>query len=112
MLKSTGGVKICGLGVAALATAMASSPAVSATINNAHIETAARMNVAENICDINFGSGPGSLTHFVMLAATELRVSLTAAAEMADVRSREIMKFIVSRNRTAQFCSNARSGQL
>lgn len=82
------------------------------TINNANIETAAKMNVAENICDINFGTGPGSLVHFVMLAAAELRVSLDAAAQMADVRSREIMKFIVSNNRTAEFCHKAKSGKL
>lgn len=81
------------------------------TINNTNIETAATMNVAENICDINFGEGPGSLVHFVMLAAAELRVSLDAAAQMADVRSREIMKFIVSNNRTAKFCANAKNGK-
>ncbi|WJI47998.1 hypothetical protein NL532_15850 [Mesorhizobium sp. C120A] len=70
------------------------------------------MNVAENICDINFGTGPGSLVHFVMLAAAELRVSVDAAAQMADVRSREIMKFIVSNNRTEEFCKKAKSGPI
>ncbi|TIL56718.1 MAG: hypothetical protein E5Y79_28345 [Mesorhizobium sp.] len=87
-------------------------PTAARTINNANLEIAAKMNVAENICDINFGSGPGSLVHFVMLAAAELRVSVDAAAQMADVRSREIMKFIVSSNRTAEFCRNAKSGKL
>lgn len=88
------------------------SAADARTVNNANIEIAAKMNVAENICDINFGTGPGSLVHFVMLAAVELRVELNTAAQMADVRSREIMKFIVSNNRTAQFCTNAKRGRL
>lgn len=95
-----------------LSLLLITSPVAAATINNANIEVAAKMNVAENICDINFGTGPGSLIHFVMLAAADLRISVGAAAEIADVRSREIMKFIVSKNRTAQFCANARAGKL
>jgi len=30
---------------------------------NGHIETAARMNVAENLCDINFGQTRGVVFH-------------------------------------------------
>lgn len=86
--------------------------AYGAAVNNRNIEMAAKMNVAENICDINFGTGPGSLVHFVMMAAAELRVSSDTAAQMADIRSREIMKFVVNNNRTAQFCANAKNGRL
>ncbi|MEN3145228.1 hypothetical protein ABDF71_24880 [Ochrobactrum sp. WV_118_8] len=98
--------------VIGLAFVIASATSEAKTINNANIETAARMNVAENICDINFGKGPGSLVHFVMLAASEMRVPVETAADMADIRSREIMKFIVNKNRTAQFCSNAKRNKL
>jgi hypothetical protein len=89
-----------------------SSSAEAATINNKNIEIAAKMNVAENICDINFGTGPGSLVHFVMMAAAELRVTVDTAAQMADIRSREIMRYVVNNNRTAQFCANAKHGRL
>lgn len=89
-----------------------SSSAQAATINNQNIEIAAKMNVAENICDINFGTGPGSLVHYVMMATAELRVTVDTAAQMADIRSREIMKYLVNNNRTSQFCANAIHGRL
>lgn len=65
----------------AILLSMVITAADSKTINHANIEKAARMNVAENICDINFGTGPGSLVHFVMLAAAELRVEMTTGAQ-------------------------------
>lgn len=82
------------------------------TVNNVNVEMAATINVAENICDINFGTGRGGLVHYVMLAAADMRITIDAAAQLADVRAREIMAFIVSNNRTAQFCQNARAGRL
>lgn len=91
---------------------MATVSANARVVNNRNIETAATMNVAENICDINFGTGRGSLVHFVMLAAAELQITIDAAAQLADARAREIMAFIVNNNRTAQFCRNAQAGRL
>lgn len=82
------------------------------TINNRNIEMAAKMNVAENICEVNFGQGSGGVVHFVLLAAAELRVSVETAAQMADIRHREILKYIVRNNKTSEFCKNAKRNKL
>lgn len=98
--------------IGVLSVALLPQGAIAKTVDNRNIEMAATINVAENICDINFGTGAGGLVHYVMLAAAELRMNIDAAAQLADVRGREIMAFIVSNNRTAQFCANAKAGRL
>jgi hypothetical protein len=76
---------------------------------NANIEMAAKINVAENICDISFGD---RLLHFVMLAANDLNIEIEAAAKMADKRHSEIVRYLNSNSKLDQFCRNARSGKL
>lgn len=91
-----------------LASAYLSSQAVAAPVNN-NIEMAARINVAENICDINFGR---RLLHFIMLGANEMGVSVESAARMADLRHAEIVRHLNKRGGLDQFCRNARGGRL
>jgi hypothetical protein len=76
---------------------------------NANIEMAAKINVAENICDINFGN---SLLHYVMLAANDLNIEIEAAAKLGDKREAEIVRYLNSNSKLDQFCQNARNGKL
>lgn len=74
-----------------------------------NIEMAARINVAENLCDINFGD---RLLHFVMVGASELNISTESAAVLADSRHTEIVRFLNQSGRLDEFCQNARAGKL
>ncbi|EBU8131901.1 hypothetical protein BZU93_28975 [Salmonella enterica subsp. enterica] len=85
------------------------SDVVAKPKRNENIELAARINVAENICDVNFG---GKLLHHVMLGAAELRVSMETAAKMADGRHAEIVRHLNKTRRLDEFCRNARRGKL
>lgn len=76
---------------------------------NSNVEMAARINVAENLCDVNFGD---RLLHHVMLAAAELEIGIEAAAVLADQRHVEIVRFLNKARKLDEFCSNARSGKL
>lgn len=78
---------------------------------NQHIETAARMNVAENLCDINFGQTRG-VVHHVLLGAAQLNISLEYAAILADKRHAEIVRYLNRVNKLDEFCRNARAGKL
>lgn len=74
-----------------------------------HIETAAIINVAENICDINFGD---RLLHHVMLAAAEMDIQISAAARLADRRHTEIVSYLSKNRKLDEFCDNAKAGRL
>lgn len=83
--------------------------AAHATRVNGNIEMAARINIAENICDINFGK---KLLHFVMLGAHDMRISIEDAARLADKRHLEIVRYLNKNKSLDRFCQNARSGRL
>jgi hypothetical protein len=94
----------------ALAFALYASSASSQDIeDNENVETAARINVAENVCDINFGE---RLLHHVMLAASELRMTVDQVAVYADVRHREILSYLKRNRKLDEFCANAKRGKL
>ena len=80
-----------------------------------HLEMAARMNVAENLCDINYngnGVGPGGVVHHTMMAAAELNIDVYEAARLADERHSEIVRYLNQTRKLDAFCVNARNGQL
>ncbi|MFN4153918.1 MAG: hypothetical protein ACK4HF_04650 [Paracoccaceae bacterium] len=74
-----------------------------------HIELAARINVAENICNINFGQ---RLLHHVMLASAERNITPQQAAVLAYRRHARILAHLNRDQKLDQFCQNARSGRL
>jgi hypothetical protein len=76
---------------------------------SSNIEMAARINVAENLCDVNFGD---RLLHHVMLGAAELGIGVEAAAVLADRRHVEIVRFLNKTRKLDEYCANARSGKL
>ncbi len=80
-----------------------------ATPLNQHLELAAKINAAENICDINFGK---TLLHHVMLAAADLGVSVPTAARMANARQAQIVRQLNKHHKLDAFCSDARNGSL
>lgn len=82
---------------------------------SSNIEMAARMNVAENLCDVNYnggGTGLGGVVHYTMMAASELKVSIEAAAALADARHRQIVTYLNEAGKLDEFCQNARAGKL
>ena len=85
------------------------SSAFSQIADNQNIEMAARINVAENLCDINFGD---RLLHHVMLGASELDVGIEVAAVLADRRHTEIVRYLNRKHKLEEFCANARRGKL
>lgn len=74
-----------------------------------YIELAAIMNVAENVCDINFGPQVAFAT---MDAAREMAISVEAAAALADARHSEILTYLNQQGKLDEFCANARAGRL
>lgn len=87
------------------------TPAFAAKLKSHSLEKAATMNVAENICGINFGAGPGGVVHFVMLGAAEMKIDLHVAAKITDERAKDILYFVITKRQVDEFCSNARSGR-
>lgn len=102
--------------IAVFCVVLATSPVHASSIDkNANLEMAAKINVAENMCGINFNRGRGygyAVTHHVMLAASELGLSVVATAELADRRSRQIVVSIKQKKRVKEFCRNAKAGRL
>ena len=78
---------------------------------NRNLELAAIKNVAENIGNINWRQGPGGVVHHVMLAAAEMNISVERAAHLADLRGKDVMYSVMTKNRKAQFCRNAKAGK-
>ena len=97
---------------AALALLLQAGLAQSETLS--HLEIAARMNVAENLCDINFSGGPNpsGVVHHTMIAAAEMNISIEAAARMADARHAEIVSYLNRASKLDEFCCNARKGNI
>ncbi|GKY86586.1 hypothetical protein [Sinisalibacter aestuarii] len=94
-------------GIVFLFSVLSTTPAFAET--NYHIEMAARINVAENICDINFGD---RLLHHVMMGGSELGLTLEQAAIRADRRHEEIVRYLNRNSKLDEFCRNARQGKL
>ena len=84
-------------------------PSFAQIRDSANIEMAARINVAENLCDINFGE---RLLHFVMLGASDLGITMQSAAVLADSRHTEIVRYLNQNRKLDEFCANARAGKL
>ncbi|WP_292023363.1 hypothetical protein [Maritimibacter sp. UBA3975] len=93
----------------AIATAGYAGPANAQIAISDHVETAAIINVAENLCDINFGD---RLLHHVMLAASEMSIGIEAAAVLTDRRHAEIVSYLNQTRKLDEFCNNARAGKL
>ena len=92
-----------------------SAPSVTLAENLTHLETAARMNTAENLCDINYnggGPGVGGVVHHVMMAAAEMKLDINTVARMADARQAEIVAYLNRTSNLDSFCQNARRGKL